>query len=47
MPPLFPGGLEDFVTLVIPELRHRGLFRQTYEGTTLRENLGLRPPARW
>jgi FMN-dependent oxidoreductase (nitrilotriacetate monooxygenase family) len=46
MPPLFPGGLEDFVTLVIPELQHRGLFRQSYEGTTLRENLGLRPPAR-
>jgi FMN-dependent oxidoreductase (nitrilotriacetate monooxygenase family) len=44
MPPLFPGGLEDFVTLVIPELQHRGLFRQSYEGTTLRENLGLRPP---
>ena len=46
MPPLFPGGLEDFVTLVIPELQHRGLFRQSYEGTTLRENLGLRPPGR-
>jgi alkanesulfonate monooxygenase SsuD/methylene tetrahydromethanopterin reductase-like flavin-dependent oxidoreductase (luciferase family) len=42
MPPLFPGGLEDFVTLVIPELRRRGLFRESYEGTTLRENLGLR-----
>jgi FMN-dependent oxidoreductase (nitrilotriacetate monooxygenase family) len=46
MPALFPGGLDDFVTLVIPELRRRGLFRQTYEGTTLRENLGLRRPAR-
>ena len=46
MPPLFPGGLEDFVTLVIPELQRRGLFRQSYEGTTLRENLGLRPPGR-
>jgi FMN-dependent oxidoreductase (nitrilotriacetate monooxygenase family) len=42
MPPLFPGGLEDFVTLVIPELRRRGLFRASYEGATLRENLGLR-----
>jgi FMN-dependent oxidoreductase (nitrilotriacetate monooxygenase family) len=41
MPPMFPGGLEDFIELVIPELRRRGLFRETYEGTTLRENLGL------
>jgi FMN-dependent oxidoreductase (nitrilotriacetate monooxygenase family) len=46
MPPLFPGGLEDFITLVIPELRRRGLFRETYEGRTLRENLGLRMPQR-
>jgi alkanesulfonate monooxygenase SsuD/methylene tetrahydromethanopterin reductase-like flavin-dependent oxidoreductase (luciferase family) len=41
MPPMFPGGLKDFVELVIPELRRRGLFREAYEGTTLRENLGL------
>jgi FMN-dependent oxidoreductase (nitrilotriacetate monooxygenase family) len=41
MPSMFPGGLEDFIELVIPELRRRGLFRETYEGTTLRENLGL------
>ena len=45
MPPLFPGGLEDFVDLVIPELQRRGLVRKQYEGTTLRENLELpRPP---
>ena len=45
MPPLFPAGLEDFVDLVIPELQRRGLFRNEYEGSTLRENLGLpRPP---
>jgi alkanesulfonate monooxygenase SsuD/methylene tetrahydromethanopterin reductase-like flavin-dependent oxidoreductase (luciferase family) len=36
-----PGGLEDFVELVVPELQARGLFRTEYEGTTLRENLGL------
>ena len=42
MAPLFPGGLEDFITFVIPELRRRGLVRETYEGSTLRENLGLR-----
>ena len=45
MPPVFPSGLEDFVDLVIPELQRRGLYRTEYEGTTLRENLGLtRPP---
>ena len=40
-----PGGLDDFVRLVIPELQRRGLFRVEYEGTTLRENLGLARPA--
>jgi alkanesulfonate monooxygenase len=45
MPPVMPGGLEDFVELVIPELQKRGLFRRAYEGTTLRENLGLKRPA--
>ncbi len=43
--PTLPGSLNDFVELVIPELQRRGLFRTEYEGTTLRENLGLpRPP---
>lgn len=41
MPPYLPGGLDDFVELVLPELRRRGLFRTEYEGRTLRENLGL------
>jgi len=40
-----PGGLDDFVDLVVPELQARGLFRTEYEGTTLRENLGLPRPA--
>ena len=40
--PYFPGPLEDVVNGVIPELQRRGLFRTQYEGTTLRENLGLR-----
>lgn len=44
MAPSLPGGLEDFVELVIPELQRRGLFRREYEGRTLRENLGLRRP---
>ena len=41
MPPLFPTGLEDFVSKVIPELQRRGLFRKDYEGNTLRANLGV------
>lgn len=41
MPPTFPDGLKDIVDLVIPELQRRGLFRTEYEGSTLRENLGL------
>jgi FMN-dependent oxidoreductase (nitrilotriacetate monooxygenase family) len=36
-----PGGLEDFAELVVPELQRRGLYRNVYEGKTLRENLGL------
>lgn len=44
-PAHLPGGLDDFVDLVIPELQERGLFRTEYEGTTLRENLGLDRPA--
>ena len=44
MSPSLPGGLEDFIELVLPELRRRGLFRTEYEGKTLRENLGLRRP---
>ena len=48
MPLTFPGGLEDIVDLLIPELQRRGLFRKEYEGTTLRENLGLPfPENRW
>ena len=36
--PTVPAGLDDFVTLVIPELQRRGIFRSDYEGTTLREH---------
>ncbi|MGC1330578.1 LLM class flavin-dependent oxidoreductase [Pseudomonas sp.] len=43
--PHLPGGLEDFADYVVPELQRRGLFRTEYEGTTLRENLGLERPA--
>jgi alkanesulfonate monooxygenase len=43
--PYVPGGLDDFVNMVVPELQRRGLFRKEYEGQTLRENLGLPRPA--
>ena len=39
--PFYPKPLEDFVDGVVPLLQRRGLFRTTYEGTTLRENLGV------
>lgn len=43
--PYLPEGLEDFVDKVVPELQRRGLMRRHYEGTTLRDHLGLpRPP---
>ncbi len=44
MPPVLPTGLTDFVEQVVPTLQKRGLFRTEYEGTTLRENLGLERP---
>jgi FMN-dependent oxidoreductase (nitrilotriacetate monooxygenase family) len=44
IPTHLPGGIEDFVELVVPELQRRGLFRTEYEGRTLRENLGLPQP---
>ena len=40
-----PGGLDDFVDRVVPELQSRGLFRRDYEGSTLRDHLGLERPA--
>ena len=43
-PTHLPGGCDDFVELVVPELQRRGLFRTEYEGKTLRENLGLKRP---
>ena len=47
-PPTLPGGLDEFIEHIIPELQNRGLFRTEYEGETLRENLGLqRPPSRY
>jgi hypothetical protein len=39
-----PGGLDDFTAKVIPQLQRRGRFRSEYEGTTLRDHLGLPRP---
>jgi len=47
-PDYLPGALEEFVDQVVPVLQKRGLFRNDYQGRTLRENLGLpRPPNRF
>ncbi len=35
--------MDDFVDQVVPLLQRRGLFREHYTGTTLREHLGLGP----
>ncbi|MGM4982099.1 MULTISPECIES: LLM class flavin-dependent oxidoreductase [Rhizobium] len=42
--PFLPQGLLDVTTRVVPELQRRGIFRREYEGTTLREHLGLPRP---
>ncbi|MFJ7678475.1 LLM class flavin-dependent oxidoreductase [Peribacillus sp. NPDC097198] len=44
MPPYLPGGLDDFVNQVIPELQRRNIYKTEYSGSTLRENLGLQRP---
>ena len=41
MAPVLPGGLDDFLTLVVPQLQRRGVFRTAYTGTTLRHHLDL------
>jgi len=38
-PTYFPGMIEQFCRMVVPELQRRGLFRTQYTGRTLRENL--------
>ena len=47
-PTHLPGGCEDFVELLAPELQRRGLMQRDYAGANLRERLGLRrPPNRY
>jgi len=41
---VLPQGFNDFVDLVLPVLKDRGLFRTEYEHDTLRGNLGLAKP---
>ncbi|HVV21299.1 MAG TPA: NtaA/DmoA family FMN-dependent monooxygenase [Pseudonocardiaceae bacterium] len=41
VPHITPAGLDPFVDTVIPLLQERGVYRAEYEGTTLREHLGL------
>ena len=40
--PYVPGGLDDFVNLVVPELQRRGLFRTEYEGRRCGKTWGCR-----
>jgi len=42
--PYLPQGLNDVADRLVPELQRRGIFRKDYEGTTLREHLGLPRP---
>ncbi|NMH99413.1 NtaA/DmoA family FMN-dependent monooxygenase [Pseudonocardia acidicola] len=44
VPHLVPGGLDEFVDTVVPELQDRGAYRTGYTGTTLRAHLGLARP---
>jgi FMN-dependent oxidoreductase (nitrilotriacetate monooxygenase family) len=43
VPYITPGGLDQFVDTVVPLLQERGVFRSGYQGTTLRDHLGLTP----
>lgn len=44
MAPALPSGLKTFIDQVLPILRRKGLFREDYRGTTLREHYGLPLP---
>jgi Coenzyme F420-dependent N5,N10-methylene tetrahydromethanopterin reductase and related flavin-dependent oxidoreductases len=44
IPHLVPGGLDEFVEKVIPELQDLGSYRAEYSGPTLRDHLGLALP---
>lgn len=42
-PAYLPGSFTEFAEAVVPRLQQRGVFRRAYEGSTLREHLGLPP----
>jgi FMN-dependent oxidoreductase (nitrilotriacetate monooxygenase family) len=44
VPHITPGGLDTFADTVVPLLQEQGVFRADYEGTTLRDHLGLAQP---
>ncbi|GAA3870548.1 hypothetical protein GCM10023084_24500 [Streptomyces lacrimifluminis] len=44
VPHTTPGGIDGFTDTVVPLLQERGVFRTEYEGTTLRDRLGLARP---
>lgn len=46
MPDVIASGFDAFAEHVVPLLRRKGIFREHYEGTTLRDHLGLARPAR-
>lgn len=41
-----PGAFAEFVDQVVPELQRRGLYRTEYEGSSLRDRLGVEHPER-
>jgi hypothetical protein len=43
VPHITPGGLDGFADTVVPLLQEKGNYRTEYDGTTLRDNLGLAP----
>jgi len=44
VPHITPDGLAGFADKVVPLLQERGVFRTDYEGSTLRDHLGLPAP---
>ena len=45
VPHITPGGLDEFADTVVPLLQERGVYRTDYEGSTLRDHLGLTRPS--
>ncbi|GAA4766830.1 NtaA/DmoA family FMN-dependent monooxygenase [Microbacterium gilvum] len=40
---VMPGGFDEIVDRLVPELQERGVYPDRYEGTTARDHLGLAP----